>query len=151
MRRRTHNYVSDGETQENFNVEDKYAATGESEWSRDLTVPYDENTVLSERHMVLGDEVFARGNGPKGWRRNDAAIYEDVCETLWQAPQVDPSEIEVSVEDGVVRLQGVVHRRDFKRWAERLVEHLPGVVDVMNEIRVEKETPGLFPNRTGMA
>ncbi len=165
MRRRTHNYSKGPRSDENYNDDEKYVTSGESEWSRDLAVPFDENTVMSERHLILGDDLLDwerlrrqdeeredyYGVGPKGYRRPDQSIYEDVCNTLWQSPEVDPSEIEVSVDQGVVWLRGIVHRRDFKRWAERLIEHLPGVVDVMNEIKVVKNQRGLFQNRTGLA
>lgn len=164
MRRRTHNYSRDNNSQENFNYDDKYVISGESEFSRDLTIPFDDNEVLSERHFVIGDDAFDwerrirqeaggedyTGRGPRGYQRNDAQIYEDVSEALWRSPQVDASEIEVKVDQGIVRLQGVVHKRQFKRWAEQLIEHVPGVIDVMNEIRVEVDHGGLVQNRSGM-
>lgn len=164
MRRRTHNYSGDNNTQENVNYDDKYAISGESEFSRDLTIPFDENEVLSERHFVIGDDAYDwerrlhqeeegedhTGKGPRGYRRTDAQIHEDVCETLWRSPQVDASEIEVKVDHGIVRLQGVVHKREFKRRAEKLIEELPGVHDVMNEIRVDVDHGGLVQNRSGM-
>lgn len=164
MRRRTFNYSKDSNTQENLNYDDKYVISGESEFSRDLTVPFDENEVLSERHFVLGDDLFDwererryedekedySGLGPKGYVRDDSRIFDDVCEALWQSSQVDPSEMKVMVKQGVVILKGVVRRREFKRHAERLVENIPGVVDVMNEIVVDTDEGGLIQNRTGM-
>lgn len=164
MRRRTKNYSQDDNTQENTNYGEKYAETGESEFSRDLTIPFDENDVLSERHFVLGDDAFEwerrmrqeleqdniSGVAPRNYVRPDANIYEDVCETLGQLPQVDASEIEVEVDHGVVTLKGVVHKRAFKRAAEEAIENIPGVIDVMNQIHVQADKGGLIQHNIGM-
>ncbi|HXH76253.1 MAG TPA: BON domain-containing protein [Bacteriovoracaceae bacterium] len=151
MRRRSHNYSNENTTSENINYDDKYVNSGESEFSRDMTIPFDENEVLSERHFVIGDGGQDHyGKGPKGYRRADGSIYEEVCQALWRSPQVDPREIEVKVDGGVVTLSGTVHKREFKRWAERLVEDVPGVEDVRNEITVDPDSGGLVQNRTGM-
>lgn len=155
MRSRSHNYSDDSSTSENINTNEKYSSNGESEFSRDLTIPFDENEILSERHFVIGDDSSPPrgqyGKGPKGYKRSDEHIYEEVCQTLWRSPDLDPSEIEVSVENGVVCLKGTVHKRDFKRSAERLIEHIPGVENVRNEINVDIDSGGLIQNRTGMS
>jgi len=54
---------------------------------------------------------------------------------------VDATEIEVSVMDGNVTLSGSVNDRNQKRRAEEVVEHLSGVRDVTNNVRVNR---GLF-------
>lgn len=80
------------------------------------------------------------GKGPKGWKRSDDSIRTDACEALMDDGHVDASEIEVSVEDGVIRLQGTVEERSAKRRAESCVENLSGVKDVINEIRLKRNT-----------
>ena len=67
-------YVENGETEEDSNTGDKYASTGESEFSRDNSHPLDE--VLSERHYILGgvqsflrerfEKLGFEGFAPKG-------------------------------------------------------------------------------------
>ena len=84
-----------------------------------------------------GDKGFA-GIGPKGWRRPDARILEDLCEALARHPAIDPSEVEVAVQEGVVRLTGMVHDRAAKWLAEDIAEGTFGVRDVHNEIRVRR-------------
>jgi len=79
------------------------------------------------------------GRGPKGYRRSDDRITEDVNEALSQHPEIDASEIEVKVNNGEVTLSGTVSERQFKRMAEDVVERCPGVHDVRNEIRVQSE------------
>ncbi len=76
------------------------------------------------------------GLGPKNYRRSNDRIYEEVCDALMRSPDVDASEIGVKVEDGSVILEGKVNSRRAKRLAEYLIEDLPGVEDVRNELRV---------------
>ena len=82
---------------------------------------------------------------PKGYERSDERIREDVCETLVRHAEVDPSEIEVKVLQGEVTLSGTVDESRSRRLAEEIVEGLPGVKDVRNEIRVSrsKDTTGM--------
>jgi osmotically-inducible protein OsmY len=83
-----------------------------------------------------GESRSHRGRGPKGYRRSDERILEDVCEGLSEDNDVDASDIEVSVEDCVVTLSGSVHSREEKRRAENVIAGLQGVQDVRNELRV---------------
>lgn len=76
------------------------------------------------------------GKGPKGYRRSDDRIKEDVCESLQDHPAIDASEIEIDVKDGMVTLSGTVDSRQVKRMAEDCVERLSGVSDVKNDLRV---------------
>lgn len=78
------------------------------------------------------------GYGPKGYKRSDDRIYEEVCETLMKNRDVDASNIGVKVETGVVFLSGKVNSRNAKKVAESIIEDLPGVQDVRNELMVFK-------------
>lgn len=78
------------------------------------------------------------GKGPKGYKRSDDRIKEDVCETLSRDHRIDASDIEVNVENAMVTLSGTVDNRETKRTAEMIIENLSGVDDVKNEIRVKK-------------
>lgn len=80
------------------------------------------------------------GKGPKGYKRSDERIREDVCEALFHDADVDASNIDVEVQDGVVTLSGSVEDRRTKRCAEDCVEQLSGVKDVTNNIRIETNT-----------
>lgn len=84
-----------------------------------------------------GERSFS-GKGPKGYRRSDDRIREDVCEALFRSPRVDASDIEVSVKDGNVTLKGTVESRNAKREAENCIENLSGVEDVQNELRLKR-------------
>jgi len=88
-----------------------------------------------------GRRNFA-GRGPKGYRRPDARIEEDVCEALTRHPDIDASDIEVRVQNGEVTLSGTVDERRDKRLAEDITEWVSGVADVHNELRVKRGLTG---------
>jgi len=90
------------------------------------------------------------GRGPKGWKRPDDRIREDVCERLTADRHIDASEVEIVVNNGEVTLSGTVHTRDDKRRAEDVTEHVNGVRDVHNNLRVSHwEDTGRIPSVTG--
>jgi hypothetical protein len=79
-----------------------------------------------------------QGIGPKGYKRSDDRIKEDVCETLARDHRIDASDIEVSVDDAMVTLSGTVESRTIKRAAEMVIENLSGVLDVKNDLKIKK-------------
>lgn len=89
------------------------------------------------------------GKGPKGWRRADSRITEDVCENLKESSFVDATNIDVNVEEGVVRLTGTVNGRFAKREAEWCADRVDGVVDVLNELKVRQAYPGKVQSSYG--
>jgi hypothetical protein len=78
------------------------------------------------------------GRGPKGWRRSDERIREDVCEALAMHPAVDASDLEVEVHEGVVTLRGSVDDRTSKRLASDIAESVAGVEDVLSAVRARR-------------
>ncbi|WP_168801003.1 BON domain-containing protein [Peteryoungia ipomoeae] len=77
-----------------------------------------------------------RGKGPRGYRRSDARILEDVNDRLADDPAVDASDIEVTVKDAEVTLSGQVTDRWEKRRAEDSAERVSGVAHVQNNLRI---------------
>jgi len=80
-----------------------------------------------------------RGKTPRGYTRSDERIREELCERLTEDDHIDPSEVNVSVRDGVVTLDGSVEQRWIKHNIEDMAEACPGVKDIVNNLRV---TPG---------
>jgi len=78
------------------------------------------------------------GRGPKGYQRSDERIREDVCERLSENDEVDASDIEVTVRDREVTLEGSVETRRMKHLSEDIAESVSGVEDVHNRITVRK-------------
>lgn len=82
------------------------------------------------------------GKGPRGYQRSDERIKEDVSETLTAHPGIDATDINVEVERGTVMLTGTVTERFMKRMAEDAIEHVSGVKDVQNQIKVNDREEG---------
>ena len=84
------------------------------------------------------------GRGPKGYKRDDRRIREDVCDTLLGDSEVDASEIVVSVTEGEVTFDGTVSDRATKHYVECIGAACLGVTGVQNNLR----TPGMYRGRT---
>jgi osmotically-inducible protein OsmY len=84
------------------------------------------------------------GRGPRGYQRSDQRIGEDVSDRLTDDEYLDASDISVTVEDGVVVLEGTVDSRDARRRAEDLAESCSGVKDVMNRIKVQQQNQSIL-------
>jgi hypothetical protein len=79
-----------------------------------------------------------RGRGPRGYKRSDQRIQEDVNDRLTDDPRLDASEIQVQVSEGEVTLTGNVESRADRRRAEDIAESISGVRYVMNNLRVRQ-------------
>jgi len=79
------------------------------------------------------------GRGPKGYKRSDDRIREEICDRMTDDPLLDASEIEVEVTEGEVTLRGAVTSRDQKRRAEDIADAIGGVKDVTNQLRVTRD------------
>jgi hypothetical protein len=101
-----------------------------------ISYPGGRGYLYAESLMLHGPYT---GRGPKGYKRSDQQILEDACQRLERDGEIDASEIEVSAEDGVIRLRGTVPDRRTKRRAEECVESIYGARDVMNELRVVQQ------------
>jgi osmotically-inducible protein OsmY len=88
------------------------------------------------------------GRGPKGYRRTDERIHEDVCERLTEHPSIDASDIEVNVNEGDVTLTGRVESRAVKHLTEVMVETVSGVKEIHNQLRVAPPETGSWPDTT---
>jgi osmotically-inducible protein OsmY len=77
-----------------------------------------------------------RGRGPKGYKRSDSRVQEDVNDRLTDDPHLDASDVEVAVAEGEVTLTGLVDGRQARRRAENLAEQVSGVTYVQNNLRV---------------
>lgn len=89
-------------------------------------------------------DVISRVDYEYAWVwRPDPVIKEEVTDQLFWSPYVDADEIEVTVTDGVVTLEGEV-----QTWSEReAAEHNAwegGAKDVDNEVTVAGQTFGPF-------
>jgi BON domain-containing protein len=88
------------------------------------------------------------GRGPKGYRRSDERIREEINDRLMDHDELDASEIEVSVKDGVATLTGGVDDRAAKRLAGDIAEGASGVHDVMNQLKIGTKDSGTTGGRS---
>ena len=82
------------------------------------------------------------GLGPKGYKRADDRIRDEICDRMTDDPALDASEIVVEVMDGEVTISGSVMSRDQKRRAEDVAARISGVRDVTNQLRVTRNGNG---------
>lgn len=80
------------------------------------------------------------GKGPKGYRRSDERIREDVCDRIASRGWIDASDVDVRVSEGEVTLLGTVESRRDKRLLEDMIDDVSGVRDVHNQVRVRRES-----------
>jgi osmotically-inducible protein OsmY len=84
----------------------------------------------------------------RGYRRSDERIREEIYERLMDHPGIDTSDMDVTVSNGEVTLEGTVDDRWEKRLAEDLAESVSGVTDVHNRLRTSNgatDTRGATP------
>jgi osmotically-inducible protein OsmY len=67
---------------------------------------------------------------------SDEKLQRRVKDVLSHSHDVDPSEIEINVEDSVVYLKGNIRSQGMKVVAQDLVASIPGVLDVFAELHV---------------
>ncbi|MCU0636022.1 MAG: BON domain-containing protein [Gemmatimonadaceae bacterium] len=89
-----------------------------------------------------GQQGLHVGKGPRGWQRSDDRIRDEVNEALARHAEIDASEIDVEVNQGEITLSGTVSDRESKRLAEDVAEHVFGVQEVHNHLRIKRERNG---------
>jgi len=76
------------------------------------------------------------GKGPKTYRQPDQLILEDISERLAASHDLDASGIIITVDAGVVTLEGTVSIRADRHLAEDIAESARGVTQVQNNLRI---------------
>jgi hypothetical protein len=77
-----------------------------------------------------------RGIGPRGYRRSDTGIRDDISERLTENDRIDASDIEVEVLAGDVTLRGGVPTENERNSAEKVALLVRGVRNVVNRLQV---------------
>lgn len=105
----------------------------------------DPDAVLQDRkyYEISGVEFEREGTtsfiakGPKDYDP-DKRLWEEVCLNLTFSPDVDASQIEVLVHDGIVTLRGFATDRRMKKNAERCLHNIEGIRDINNELQIRR-------------
>ena len=107
-------------------------------WGDDASASHPDNGVRYWHDPAdEGSRGAPRRIDPKGYTRSDERIREIVCERLSHSG-LDVSDVEVSVQEGRVALQGTVPSRRVKHAVEDCADHCPGVIDVENRVRIAR-------------
>lgn len=125
---------------------DRDDARGYGDWGRNVTgatsgargregIDYPGERTWGESQRERPRRGPNAGRGPRTYRRSDATIYTEICESLKHNPDLDASDIEVSVDGGEVTLTGTVGSRDARWLVEDPAESVPGVRAVHNRLR----------------
>lgn len=101
----------------------------------------------SEGWRVPGPHV---GRGPKGYKRSDERIREEINDRLTAHGLVDATDVEVRIENSEVTLTGFVDSRDAKRAAEDCAEDVQGVREVHNHLRIRSHADDTGVGRTSV-
>jgi CBS domain-containing protein len=88
--------------------------------------------------------MVSRADLLKAFLRTDSEIREAIVEEvfvhlLW----ADPTELDISVTDGVVTMAGTVEERSTAELAEQLVRRLDGVIDVIPRLAYRIDDGGI--------
>jgi osmotically-inducible protein OsmY len=67
----------------------------------------------------------------------DDQLKEQVIQALTDDMHVDATDIQVEVDYGKVTLTGVVSQRSMMKAAEECVRNIPGVTDLINDLKIQ--------------
>ena len=112
-----------------------WSGSGQGAWQGDCSQPMGGSA--NRQQSIEGPFT---GRGPRGYHRSDERIREDVCDLLTQHGDIDASQMEVDVHNGVVTLRGMADSGRVRRLTEEVVEEISGVRDVRNDLRVNQRT-----------
>lgn len=88
-----------------------------------------------DRRTYAGAQSYA-GFGPKNFVRSDKRIIEEVSEILFWDPDVDATDIDISVQNQCLILEGSVDSRHAKKQAEAALENVAGIKDIFNRLTI---------------
>ncbi len=91
--------------------------------------PQDEASYYEGDNFEIGGKPI----GPEA--DEDEKIFHKVCEAIDRSDVIDTTKIEVEVLEGVVYLRGVVSLPEMIQEAQEAISYLPGVKDIINELR----------------
>jgi hypothetical protein len=106
-----------------------------------------------ERSSPIFSSRPATRVSPRNFHRDDDKIYDSVGEALSDAG-LDVADVEIAVQQGVVKLSGTVAERRERLAAEDIASQVLGVQDVENNIQVRlapATAQSAVPDRTSIA
>jgi osmotically-inducible protein OsmY len=77
-----------------------------------------------------------KGRISEGANVSDERLREDICDRLMQMGPVDCTEIDVSVNNGVVQLEGTLPNEDFKQRVLDVVSTVAGTDQIESRLQI---------------
>ena len=91
-------------------------------------------SLSNDPKFATPERTYAEVSGDE--TRPDANILEDCQSCASRRTDVDWTKIEMSVRDGIVTLKGSAPSRQIKRIVEDTIDHIMGIHDVQNQLRI---------------
>ena len=129
---------NDGDGNQYFGTYRYTPFTTDTEFFRDPNI-YEADEVSRTTQDEPGSLDSDLDPRPRGDRRTDDEIKDEIWRLLVQHSQVDASDIQVDVQDGVVRLSGKVESWLEKQTAESVVRNVLGVLEVDNQLKADRQ------------
>lgn len=118
--------------------------TNEDSWigylRRNLKHPVGEESPFpySSWSYTRHDSPFEADDEGQLEKKSDTTLHDEITNILYQDPEIDASNINTIVLNGIVILMGTVKTLLEKNKAEALVRTLAGVWNVKNSIKIEE-------------
>jgi osmotically-inducible protein OsmY len=110
--------------------------TTDTEFFRDPNI-YEADEVPRVTRNERERQDFENDPRPRGDRRPDERIKEEIQDLLARHEQIDGSHIQVDVREGVVTLLGHVDNWQEKQVAERITSLAFGVTEIRNNLNIQ--------------
>lgn len=118
---------------------------------------YNTNEIKEDEQMAKDNRADLAGSHSKGHSRlddlgnshslsSDQIIYESIMRVLRRNSDIDDSQIQVQVRDGLVSLSGSIDSHANKMMIKESISSVPGVKNIINDIQVERS--GISPEPT---
>ncbi len=107
-------------------------------------IAYKKRALLAAMSIEGTSGVVDRLKVKPAARMTDKEIYDHLFKALSEEPTLDPSGVEIDVNDGAIDLEGKVPSLSHKRLCGVLAWWVPGSTDVINSLEVvppEEDTP----------
>src|SRR5690606_5249763 len=88
------------------------------------------------------------GRGPRGYRRADESIADELHVVLTVHPETDATDVETAAANGEALLAGAVPDRATKRRIEDTAYRIAGVLDVNNLLQIGPTLDPFAPSLT---
>jgi len=96
------------------------------------------SSVFGTQSNAGSGSARVRGNPPKGYKKSDQRLQEDLSEALMDEG-IDCANVDLQVTEGVVKLSGEVVERSDKFRIEQIAAAMSGIHDVENQLRMARK------------